>query len=134
MELAIPEIAHPDTGSARKDLNQQLHAVVDFFDAKVGKALLALIAEGQHDRTLGKLLSERLIAERRASAAEVFQRGIDRGELRGDLDVEIAIDALYGALYYRLLVSHAPIDRAYTDALIGEAFAGFERRRHRRSK
>jgi AcrR family transcriptional regulator len=134
MELAIPEIAHPDTGSARKDLNQQLHAVVDFFDAKVGKALLALIAEGQHDRTLGKLLSERLIAERRASAGEVFQRGIDRGELRGDLDVEIAIDALYGALYYRLLVSHAPIDRAYTDALIGEAFAGFERRRHRRSK
>lgn len=35
-------------------------------------------------------------AARRAGAAEVLRRGVERGELRADLDVDIAIDALYG--------------------------------------
>jgi hypothetical protein len=39
----------------------------------------------------------------------------------------VAIDALYGAVYYRLLVSHAPLDAAYADALIGHVFPAFAR-------
>jgi tetracycline repressor-like protein len=54
-----------------------------------------------------------MIAERDREAHEaatVLERGIERGELRPDLDIGVAIDALYGAVCYRLLVSHAPLD------------------------
>jgi AcrR family transcriptional regulator len=122
MEATVPQIPFPDTGSAREDLTRQLSAVTEFFTTKAGRALLAVIAEGQHDPPLAKLLAERLIAERRASAGAVFRRGIERGELRPDLDIGIAIDAIYGAIYYRLLVSHAPIDPAYAEALIEQVY------------
>ena len=39
-----------------------------------------------------------------------FERGIERGELRGDLDLELALDVLGGPLFYRLLVTGGPID------------------------
>jgi hypothetical protein len=35
----------------------------------------------------------------------------------------LAIDALY----YRLLVSHAPLDSAYADTLLGQIFPAFTR-------
>ena len=35
---------------------------------------------------------ENLVAPRRAAMATVLRRGVERGELRADLDVEMAID------------------------------------------
>jgi hypothetical protein len=87
-----------------------------------------LIAESQHDPSVAESLRDRFIASRRAEAATVFERGIERKELRPDVDVGVAIDALYGAVYYRLLVSHAPLDSAYADTLIGQLFVAFEQR------
>jgi hypothetical protein len=37
-------------------------------------------------------------------ATSVLKSGIASGELRSDIDVDAAIDALYGALYYRFLI------------------------------
>jgi len=44
-----------------------------------------------------------------------------------DLDLDVAIDALYGALYYRVLVSGQRLTPSYADALLDQllpAFAG----------
>jgi carbon monoxide dehydrogenase subunit G len=32
----------------------------------------------------------------------VLERGVERGDLRADLDVELALDTLGGALFYRV--------------------------------
>jgi AcrR family transcriptional regulator len=129
LEAASPRIPFPDTGSAREDLRRQIASVIELYTrTKTGRGIRALIAESQHDPSVAESLRDRFIASRRAEAATVFERGIERGELRPDLDVGVAIDALYGAVYYRLLVSHAPLDSAYADALIGQLFAAFERR------
>jgi AcrR family transcriptional regulator len=126
IEDAVPQLPHPDTGSVAEDLRSQIARVIEFFDTtKAGKALLAVIAESQHDAGLADALTERLIAERRASASEVFRRGIERGELRRDLDVDIAIDALYGAIYYRLLVSHQRVGPGYGEHLVDELYPGW---------
>ena len=37
--------------------------------------------------------------------------------LRDDVDLNLVMDALYGPLYFRLLVGHAPLSETYTDAL-----------------
>jgi hypothetical protein len=41
-----------------------------------------------------------------------FQRGVAGGEFRAE---DVAIDALYGPIYYRLLAYGAPIDEASLD-------------------
>jgi AcrR family transcriptional regulator len=128
LAAASPRIPFPDTGSAREDLRRQIASVIELYThTKTGRGITALIAESQHDSSLAESLRDRFIASRRADAAMVFERGIERGELRADLDVDVAIDALYGAVYYRLLVSHAPLDSAYADTLIGQVFPAFAR-------
>jgi AcrR family transcriptional regulator len=129
LEAAGPRIPFPDTGSAREDLRRQIASVIKLYTrTRTGRGLRALLAESQHDPSLAESLRDRFIASRRAEAATVFERAVERGELRPDLDVGVAIDALYGAVYYRLLVSHAPLDSAYADTLIGQLFPAFEQR------
>jgi Tetracyclin repressor-like, C-terminal domain len=127
LEAASPRIPFPDTGSAREDVRRQIASVIELYTrTATGRGIRALIAESQHDPSLAESLRDRFIASRRADAVTVFERGIERGELRPDLDIGVAIDALYGAVYYRLLVSHAPLDSAYADTLVSEVFPAFE--------
>ena len=120
-----PRLSFPDTGSAEEDLRRQMARLTELFtEPSFARPFVGLLAESQHDPALAEALHDWLITSRRAGAAEVLRRGVDRGELRADLDVGVAIDALYGAIYYRLLVSHQPLDAAYAKAVVAEVFPG----------
>ena len=123
LSATAPQIPFPDTGSVREDLRQQMRSVVRLFTkTATGRALVALIAQSQHDAVTASALHERFIAPRRTTAGDVLRRGIDRGELRPDLDVDTAIDTLYGALYYRLLVSGDRLTPRYVDRVIDHIY------------
>ena len=49
-------------------------------------------------------------------------RGI--GEFRPGLDPDVAINALYGPIYYRLLTSTGPLDEAFAARLAGAVMRG----------
>jgi AcrR family transcriptional regulator len=118
-------LAFPDTGSVEQDMRGQMSQLASLFaDPAFSKPYLGLIAASQHDPAVADALRNRLIAPRRTVAANTLRRGVERGELRSDLDLEIAIDALYGPIYYRLLVVHQPITVEYTDTVVNEVFAG----------
>jgi AcrR family transcriptional regulator len=118
-----PGMPFPDTGSTREDLRRQMRSVIRLFNTpSVGGPFVALIGESQHDPALAAALRERFVASRRAAAKEVLNRGIERGELRADLDLDITIDSLYGALYYRLLVSGDRLTPRYADAVLDELY------------
>ncbi len=111
----------PDTGDAVDDITLQLRSIIHLFtQTPAGRGLLTLIAESQHDPQLAAALSDRLISHRRSAAIAVLQRGQHRGNLRCDLDPAIATDAIYGAIYYRLLVSHELTTPDYADTLIAQ--------------
>jgi AcrR family transcriptional regulator len=123
LNVTAPQIPFPDTGSAREDLRQQMRSVVGLFTkTATGRALVALIAQSQHDAVTATALHERFIAPRRTTAGDVLRRGIAGGELRADLDIDTAIDTLYGALYYRLLVSGDPLTPRYVDRVIDHIY------------
>jgi hypothetical protein len=44
---------------------------------------------------------------------------MERGDLRRNLDLEIAIDLLLGPIYYRLLMSGEPLTSAFIERLVG---------------
>ena len=50
--------------------------------------------------------------------------GIERGELKADIDLEVAVDALYGPIYYRMLVPVGPIDDDWVRSLARHVMAG----------
>ncbi len=67
---------------------------------------------------LATALRERFVADRRAAAHQLIAAAVEAGEFAPDLDIEVIIDAIYGALYYRLLVSRAPVTPDYADRLV----------------
>ncbi|WP_411700872.1 TetR/AcrR family transcriptional regulator [Conyzicola sp.] len=91
--------------------------------APMRRLVAELAAARMTDDELGSSV-DRLWAERRAAIAAVLERGIASGGLRHDLDVELAMDELAGAVYYRVLITGAPLDDRYAHALVQSVLAG----------
>jgi hypothetical protein len=71
-----------------------------------------MVADGLRNPELGAVHDE-FVQFRRTGTKLVLERAIARGELRSDIDLEVAADVLAGPVFYRHLVSHMPIDDAY---------------------
>ena len=84
-----------------------------------GKVLLALIGEAQHDQAMAAVFHQRYLDPQRTAEREMLQRGIAAGELAADLDVDAALDALLGPIFYRALTG-AQIPRSFVDGLIAD--------------
>jgi hypothetical protein len=56
---------------------------------------------------------EGFLAPRREAATAVYLRGVAEGVFRPDIDADLAIDTLYGPLYYRILTTGDAIDEVF---------------------
>jgi AcrR family transcriptional regulator len=115
----------PDTGATRADVE----AIVDDLVAIVtgtpmGRMLPILVATRTRVPQLDAAYSE-IVADKRARSAAVVQRGMERGDLRADVDVEAVVDALVSPVFYRLLVSGAPLDDAFRATLVDSVLRAF---------
>ena len=113
-----PVLVFPNTGSVRDDLRLQLRAVFALFRSPTGRVIADLVADAQRQPHLAAALREHYLAPRRAAAKAVLQQGITRHEIRPDLDLDAALDLLYGAAYYRLLLQHSSLDDQQADVLV----------------
>jgi AcrR family transcriptional regulator len=108
----------PDTGSLVGDLRAVMHNLVEMInDPTTGCNVRMMVSDGVRNPELGEA-HERFVQHRRAGTVAVFDRAIARGELREDIDVQAAADVLTAPVFYRHLVSHMPVDEAYSDAVI----------------
>jgi AcrR family transcriptional regulator len=129
LELMAPEASSLDTGSAREDLRLRLRDLAHVLAGRSGRFIAALVAESQTDPEVAEALRTHWIAARRRETRTLLRRGIERGELRPDLDLEVAIDALYGPVYWRMLTGYAPLNDAFVDRLTDHVMAGLSARR-----
>jgi AcrR family transcriptional regulator len=97
-------LSFPDTGSVHTDMSLQMNHVVELFQSPRGQIVAALIGGGQTDRELIEAFRERFVRPRRMDAYETLRRGIERGELPRDSDLDLILDSLYGAIYMRFLI------------------------------
>ena len=128
LAATAPKIPFPNTGSVREDFRSQMQIVLNLFTSQTGRTIAALIAEGQTNPDLAEAFRSRYLAARRVEAKHILERGIARGEIHADLDLDVILDALYGPLYYRLLVGHAPLNALFVNNLVDlimTAISGF---------
>lgn len=112
-------VKHPDTGRPREDLTAYLVSLARLFRTptatRVIPVLIAVMAEGVDD--VAPTL-HRVWDARRAILIDYLRRGTASGDLPRDLDAETAADLLYGAIYYRFLISGAPLTPQYVRRLV----------------
>jgi AcrR family transcriptional regulator len=124
LELMVPDTSPLDTGSAREDLRLRLRGLAHVLAGRSGRFVAALIAESQTDPEVAEALRTQWISVRRRETRPLLRRGIERGELRSDLDLEVAIDALYGPVYWRMLTGYAPLSDDFVDRLVDHVIVG----------
>lgn len=127
LEAVNPEIAFPDSGSVKEDFKEQMQKLTKLMNSPRGEVLANVIGCGQADRELIAVYRENWLTPRREDAKRIFQRGVERGELRAGIDAEVAIDALYSPLFYRLLLKHQPLTNKFVEELIEVVIGGLEK-------
>jgi AcrR family transcriptional regulator len=133
--LVGEEIAVPDTGSTRADLLIVMREAVALYrGSAAGRLIPNLIGAIAEKPELARAVRDGFLAGRRQALAEVLRRGVERGDLRPDLDLELALDVLGGPLFYRLLVTGGPIDEQLAEGVTDLILRGFAPDQRRRAK
>lgn len=116
----------PDTGNARTDFTQELDTVMTYYQSPEGKAFATLLAQSQINPDARDTFRSQFLDERRSVVKEIWQRGVERGELRADIDPDTAMDLIYGPAIFRLLTGHAPLNTASAVAITTAALEGLQ--------
>jgi AcrR family transcriptional regulator len=98
-----PEI--PDTGTVRGDLEAVVAATIGRMARDAFRIIPRLLADAADDPRLLAAMQEALLTPRRAALGEILRRGVARGELRADLDVELVTQIVFGTTVASVLMS-----------------------------
>ena len=93
-----------------------------------GRVVAGLVADLKHDDDLAERFHRDVVPARRRAMREALESGRDRGDIRADADLELAVDTLHGAVFYRLLLSGEALDQTFTTQLADQVLRGIESR------
>jgi AcrR family transcriptional regulator len=115
----------PDTGCTHCDLVAGIQTLTDAFTTKIGRRVLpALVSDLAGDPELAELFLDRYFHPRRASTAAALRRGIARGDLDPEADIDLLLDMLASTTYYRVLFGHLPVTAGLAEQVVKTVLAG----------
>ena len=115
-------------GSALSALRAQLHALADAFAAPAGRSVAAMVAAAQSETELAKAFRNEFIARNRDATRALLERCIADRSIAEPDDMDVTLDLIFGPLFYRLLMGHAPITRGFVDQLLDTVVRARRRR------
>jgi len=98
-------VSAPDTGSVRDDLIEHLEGARRHWEISLAGAVFV---DAPHQPELVRLLRRRVVRPRVRFVRDALERGVRRGELREDLDVDAVSELLLGAYLQHQLVHGRP--------------------------
>ena len=110
----------PDTGTLRGDLESIVGNLCRKLRTSVeGRAIAQMVSEMTRNPGLADA-HHGFVAERRQRGIDALRRGVERGEVRSDIDVDLAADLVAGPIFYRALVSGGRIDERFARQHVAE--------------
>jgi AcrR family transcriptional regulator len=114
-----------ETGTLRGDLLALLSPWVRVASARpYGRVVAALLAAAGDDPSFAQQYLARFVQPRRDHARRILKRARERGELAPGVELEVALDLIYGPIYHRLLHGHAPLSQRFAVRVIDTVLAG----------
>ena len=133
-ELALAVLVDMvDQVASVRDLGDTHAELVAFVDRAVkilgttlmGRVMQGLVSDLAADQKLAEAFRARIVARRVAEVRRLVERGIERGDLRSDTDYELVNELLFGPVYYRLLLSGAPLASKLAERLVAAVLPTF---------
>ena len=123
-ERMAPNLEKPSDLTAEESLRFRVQSLIDAFNGPFGTIVAGLIAEGQSEPGMLQQFFDRWVRPRRTATIAELHRGKQAGELGSEADPELLNDAIFGALYYRLLLRSGPLTRPFGEALVAQVLRG----------
>ena len=119
-------LPQPRGASVREDLTELLESMVsDANDPRFVRQFAMLHGEAEAYPRLMARYAETVVEPRREVVRSVLRRGVANGELRADLDVEVGMLALTGAVMARGKHDPRPPAPEFAAQIVGELLRGF---------
>ena len=122
-EVWEPLVA-PDTGTLRGDVLAVLRDASGHMNGAPGALLSSVVGEMTRHAQLLDLYTSAVIGPWSEVINSVFTRGVERGEMRADVDHQLAIDALMGPLVSSCIVRGQSVTPAQVDELVDMFLGG----------
>ncbi len=124
-ELASPHIVIADTGDTREELlAATLNAMRAVNDTPFGPVIAALLSQIAMNPLLGDPFRASVVQGRRDEVRRAIWRGIRRGDLRTDSDVDVATELLVGPVYFRLMFG-GDLTRDFAERVVDAVLRGY---------
>jgi AcrR family transcriptional regulator len=115
----------PDTGSTHGDVRVLVdHLIAMLTTTPLGRALPILVASRARVPEIDRAFIE-IVTTKRAHGARVVARGIARGDLCADADRELVIDSYVSPVFYRYLITRAPLDEPFAAEVVRATMRAF---------
>jgi len=122
-------VALPDTGDLEADLRTVLHATVaELNDSRYAEPMRALATEIAHDADLAAAYAQRLEGPLREAKRARLRSAQQAGQLAADLDLDVAVDMVWGPVLNRWLQRTGPLTAEYADRVVSTALDGLRPR------
>lgn len=129
LHQAAQTVAVPDTGSLRGDLLELARRSAAIQTSPAGEAVVRAVAGEAPGNPAIAAASRRFWAERLELDRTILRRAQDRGEIDARTADSPVLESLLGALYFRLLVSGAPLDDDFIQRIADLIYAACRPRR-----
>jgi AcrR family transcriptional regulator len=126
-EQVAQEVPFPDSGNLREDIHRQVQNFVKLLTSRRGRIVKAFLAAAQSDPEVAEAYRRIWIQPRRAQARSVLEHHKERGTIAKNTNLDVILDTLYGAIYFRLLAEHAPLTVEFADSVAEVVVDGIER-------
>src|SRR6266404_4481435 len=123
-ERMAPNLEQPSDLTAEESLRFRVRSLIDAFNGPFGKIVAGLVAESQSEPGILQQFFDRWVSPRRTATIADLLRGKNAGELRSEAEPELLNDAIFGAIYYRLLLRSGPLTKRFGEELVKQVIRG----------
>ncbi|MBE1484836.1 TetR/AcrR family transcriptional regulator [Plantactinospora soyae] len=123
--LAV-DASMPDTGDIRTDLYAIIRpTVAELADPRLSATSRALSIETLSDEALAEQVRDRLLRPQLDAVKDRLRAAQLADQVRADVDLDQAVELLFGPMYYRWMFRTGPLSQEYADDVVDLALAAF---------
>jgi AcrR family transcriptional regulator len=98
-------------------------AVAMLIESGAVRILGSLLVEEQRDPGILAAFRQRILEPRRALVTQLLERGVDRGEVRPDIDPLVVTEMIAGAVFGHHVILGQPTSDAWVESLVDHVWA-----------
>jgi AcrR family transcriptional regulator len=108
-------------------LRTQLRGMAALFASGTGRNVALMLASGYGETEISKAFRSHFVQARREEGKQLLASAVEAGKVRAGIPVELVLDLIYGPVFYRLMMGHAPVDAQFVGELLDEVLDGIGR-------